>query len=86
MESGGARRSLRQRKMVYGTVNEKQLDPAMNYEESGQRRKRRRLEVEDEDKQEGEPEEEPDEDGVMFLLSTSQIEIFSSVNTFYCHL
>ena len=50
--------------MVYGTVNEKQLDPAMNYEESGQRRKRRRLEVEDEDKQEGEPEEEPDEDGV----------------------
>ena len=46
--------------MLYGSMNEKELDQVMNYEDSQPRTKRRRIEVEEDDKQE----DEPDEDGV----------------------
>ena len=73
MEASGTRRSVRQRRQLYGTLNEKQLDPmhtpSDSFAESIQRRKRRRLEAEEEEEDHeevGEEKhgEEPDEDGV----------------------
>ena len=71
LEASGTRRSVRQRRQLYGTLNEKQLDsvhgPEASFAESIQRRKRRRLDVEEEEgheEDEKQEEEEPGEDGV----------------------
>ena len=65
LEASGTRRSVRQRRQLYGTLNEKQLDPVVNLEESSQCRKRRRLEAEEGQEEDVEKqEEEVDEDGV----------------------
>ena len=67
----GTRRSSRQRKPLYSTMNEKSPDTANHYGEDRPRRKRRRVEVEEEDdkqvdERDDEQEDEPDEDGVSF--------------------
>ena len=70
----GTRRSSRQRKPLYSTMNEKSpADTANHYDEDRPRRKRRRVEVEvEDDKQvdehDDEQEDEPDEDGVSFYI------------------
>ena len=65
LEASGTRRSVRQRRQLYGTLNEKQLDAVVNLEESSQCRKRRRLEAEEGQEEDVEKqEEEVDEDGV----------------------
>ena len=67
----GTRRSSRQRKPIYSTMNEKSPDTANHYGGDRPRRKRRRVEVEGEDdkqvdEHDDEQEDEPDEDGVSF--------------------